>query len=53
MKSMIYVVMVLTGILVISVGLKTDPLYEKVVGTMMIFFGAINLLLTLMRKKAK
>lgn len=45
--------MIITGVLLINVGVKCDPQYEKILGTMIITFGSINLLFELMRLKFK
>lgn len=42
--------MIITGILVIKVGVGSDPVYERILGYMFITFGILNLSILLIRK---
>ena len=40
---------ILTGLLLVNVGVKSNPFYEDIMGYMFITFGVINLLFILMK----
>lgn len=49
MKKLIYLLIVLTGILIINIGVGTEPLYERILGYMFITLGSLNFIIELMK----
>lgn len=45
--------MILTGVLVVNVGVGSDPVYERILGYMFFTFGILNVLIILIKKNGK
>jgi hypothetical protein len=53
MKLIVYVVMIITGLLIVKFGLGHGHRYDKIFGWIMVGFGAINIIWKIIKRRKK